>query len=151
MNAQRANGDNGKDGTPHNGDGSAVLSDFDADFEQIPFGPEDDAPIDDELKSRWNAKLRARRAAHDASEALGCTGDEDGVREDSILLAAPDNDPEAAIAALDRKIAAAPHDPMLLYQRGNLLMRLGRYDRATHDYGAVISIQANNEQYVGHR
>ncbi len=40
---------------------------------------------------------------------------------------------------------------MLLYQRGNLHMMLGKYDLATQDYTAALRVQADKEQYIGQR
>lgn len=140
------------DAPPANG-ASVTLPDIDidGDFEQIPFGPEDDAPIDDALKERWKAKSRAKKAAQIASQALGCASEDGRLPNGSASLGSQNSDPQAAITVLDTAIAFAPDDPMLLYQRGNLQMVLGKYDLATQDYTTVLRMQVANEQYTGQR
>lgn len=110
------------------------------DFEQIPFGPEDDAPIGEELKARWRAKVAAKDAARAASQALeNATGTP---YPDEYGTAVRYSDFEGAIVEVDKEIAADPYDAKLLFRRGNLHMRLGQYDFAGQDYINSLLVQS---------
>ncbi len=115
-----------------------VMPSLGGDFEQIPFGPEDDAPIGEALKARWKAKVQAKEAAHEAGQVLEWAGTHNIQGGSNVEV--PYDDFEGAIADLEKAVSVRPDDAALIFQRANLHMRLGEYDLAWSDY--VLSIRA---------